>query len=78
MLDLLTLIDNALGELSSREREIIVKRFLEEDKATLADIGAGYGVSKERIRQLESRALQKLKAILEPKFDPGEIGELSM
>jgi RNA polymerase sigma-32 factor len=52
----------ALGELSDRERVIIARRRLEEDGATLEQLGSELGVSKERIRQLESRALNKLKA----------------
>ncbi len=71
------MINTALDQLDPREREIIEKRFLEEDKKTLADIGVGFGVSKERIRQLEARALEKLKTLLEPNLGPGAIGELS-
>ncbi|WP_119462742.1 RNA polymerase factor sigma-32 [Rhodospirillaceae bacterium SYSU D60014] len=51
----------ALGELSDRERVIIARRRLEEDGATLEQLGSELGVSKERIRQLESRALNKLR-----------------
>lgn len=72
------MINDALGELDPREREIIVKRFFDDDKITLADIGTRFGVSKERIRQLEARALGKLKKLLEPNFSALEIGELSL
>ena len=47
-----------------RERKIIVKRFLDEDKKTLAEIGEDFGVSKERIRQIEAKALGKLHIVL--------------
>jgi RNA polymerase sigma-32 factor len=58
-------IGKALERLTPREREIIVTRFLDDDrKTTLAEIGDGFGVSKERIRQIESRALQKMHAAL--------------
>ena len=54
----------ALDKLSSRERQIIVSRFLSEEKITLADIGQRFGVSKERVRQLENKALGKLRGSL--------------
>lgn len=57
-------LESALDKLTPRERRIIVRRFLEEDKSTLAEIGVEFGVSKERIRQIESRALQKMHASL--------------
>ena len=54
----------ALGRLSVRERDIIRRRFLDEKTNTLADIGGHLGVSKERIRQIEAKAMAKLKAYL--------------
>ncbi|MFB0923121.1 MAG: RNA polymerase factor sigma-32 [Alphaproteobacteria bacterium] len=57
-------VEDALETLSAREREIIVQRFLTEEKNTLADIGEKFGVSKERIRQIEAKALDKLKVAL--------------
>ena len=51
----------ALGELSDRERTIIHQRRLREDGATLEELGRELGVSKERVRQLEHRALSKLR-----------------
>jgi RNA polymerase sigma-32 factor len=51
----------ALGELSPRERTIISERRLREDGATLEQLGRELGVSKERVRQLEHRALLKLR-----------------
>ncbi len=51
----------ALGELSAREQTIIRQRRLKEDGATLEDLGRQLGVSKERVRQLEHRALTKLR-----------------
>ena len=52
----------ALDELSPRERRIIHERRLCEDSTTLEELGRALGVSKERVRQLESRALLKLRA----------------
>lgn len=56
-------LELALRELSERERKIIERRRLvDEDGATLEELGRELGVSKERVRQLESRALGKLRA----------------
>lgn len=54
----------ALASLTPRERDIIRHRFLDDDRTTLAEIGETYGVTKERIRQIEGRALSKLKHAL--------------
>lgn len=61
-----TVIMQILGNLDSREREVITRRFgLSEgtEPQTLAEVGEWFGVTKERIRQLESRALQKLQRV---------------
>ncbi|XP_073154205.1 RNA polymerase sigma factor sigF, chloroplastic [Henckelia pumila] len=59
-------IRNLLGILNPRERKIIRLRFGIEDgkQRSLSEIGAGFGLTKERVRQLESRALYKLKQCL--------------
>lgn len=54
----------AMDALSPRERTIIAARCLREDGMTLGDLGRDLGISKERVRQLESRALGKLRATL--------------
>jgi RNA polymerase sigma-32 factor len=54
----------ALGALSERERTIIRARRLAENGATLEELGKVLGVSKERVRQLESRAMSKLKHLM--------------
>ena len=59
----------ALTELSDRERRIIERRRLVDDGATLEELGKELGVSKERVRQLESRALGKLKASIQKHID---------
>ncbi len=51
----------ALHELSPREQTIIRQRRLTDEGATLEELGRELGVSKERVRQLESRALNKLR-----------------
>ncbi len=57
-------IQQALLELSQREQTIIRARRLSDDTATLEELGQRLGVSKERVRQLEQRALQKMKSLL--------------
>ena len=52
----------ALDELDERSQEIIKRRWLSEEKSTLHDLAAVYGVSAERIRQLEQNAMKKMKA----------------
>lgn len=54
----------ALEELSPRERRIIDARRLREERATLEELAGALGVSKERVRQLEQRALLKLRRSL--------------
>lgn len=57
-------LHEALDGLADRERQIIARRFLSEEKTTLAEIGESFGVSKERVRQIEAKALGKLKSAL--------------
>jgi RNA polymerase sigma-32 factor len=59
----LDLLREGLAGLDQRSREILQKRFLAEDKATLHELADEYGVSAERIRQLEANALKKMKAL---------------
>jgi len=54
----------ALNELSPRERLIIIARWLNGVGDTLDTLGRRLGVSKERVRQLESRALDKLRRVI--------------
>jgi RNA polymerase sigma-32 factor len=54
----------ALGALNPRELKIIRERRLQDDGATLESLGETMGISKERVRQIESRALEKLKSAL--------------
>lgn len=52
----------ALAELDERSRAIVEARWLAEKKATLHELAETYGVSAERIRQIEQNAIKKLKA----------------
>jgi len=51
----------ALEQLDERSQDILRQRWLSEDKATLHDLAGKYGVSAERIRQLEKNAMKKIK-----------------
>jgi RNA polymerase sigma-32 factor len=55
----------AIADLDERSRDILASRWLQEEKLTLHDLAARYKVSAERIRQLESSAMKKLKKTLE-------------
>lgn len=54
----------AIAELDERSRNILAQRWLTDDKATLHELAAEYGVSAERIRQLEQAAMKKIRQVL--------------
>jgi RNA polymerase sigma-32 factor len=54
----------ALEDLDERSRDIVQSRWLSEKKATLHDLADKYGISAERIRQLEANAMKKMKGAL--------------
>ena len=56
---------DALAILSERELRIVRERCLVEEVATLESLGSRLGISKERVRQIESRAIEKLRRALE-------------
>ncbi|TIQ37314.1 MAG: RNA polymerase factor sigma-32 [Mesorhizobium sp.] len=57
-------LKSALGALNARELRIIEERRLSDDGATLESLGEALGISKERVRQIEARAMEKLRAAL--------------
>ncbi len=57
-------VQEALTDLTPRERLIVERRLLHEDRSTLASLGDKLGVSRERVRQLEKRACAKLRDAL--------------
>ena len=57
-------LNSALSALNDRELRIIQQRRLREEGATLEELGLALGISKERVRQIEARAMEKLKAAL--------------
>jgi len=58
-------LHSALKTLDERSFDILLKRWLSENKSTLHDLADEYGVSAERIRQLEKNAMKKVKALIE-------------
>lgn len=56
----------ALSDLDDRSQDILSQRWLADEKATLHELAAVYGVSAERIRQLENNAMKKIKAAMLP------------
>jgi RNA polymerase sigma-32 factor len=59
-----TRLYSALEKLGERDRVILEQRWLSEEKTTLQDLASQFGVSAERIRQLEKNAINKLKTMM--------------
>ncbi len=57
-------LQNALVSLDGRSQDIIRRRWLAADKPTLHELAEEYGVSAERIRQIEKKALDTMKGVL--------------
>lgn len=57
-------LNKALSELPAREQRIIRERHLGYETVTLEDLGKDLGISKERVRQLEQRAMEKIKGTI--------------
>ena len=60
------LLIRAMDKLNLREREIIVERRLKDDPMTLEDLSQRFGISRERVRQIEAKAFEKLQKNLNP------------
>lgn len=58
-------LHSAIAQLDERSRDILASRWLSEEKETLHQLAARYGVSAERIRQLEQNAMKKMKVSLQ-------------
>ena len=54
----------AMNQLDDRSRNILQRRWLDDDKSTLHELAAEYNVSAERIRQLEKNAMEKIKVAM--------------
>ncbi len=59
------LLENAMKALTDRERQIFEARRLRDDPATLEDLSVEFGVSRERIRQIEVRAFEKVQSAVQ-------------
>ena len=55
------LLNKALGTLNERERHIFIERRLKDEPTTLEDLSQQYGISRERVRQIEVRAFEKVQ-----------------
>jgi RNA polymerase sigma-32 factor len=61
------LLHNAMSHLTTRERDILVERRLKDEPATLEDLSQKYRISRERVRQIEVRAFEKLQKAIKAK-----------
>jgi RNA polymerase sigma-32 factor len=73
------LLANAMSELNERERDIIEARRLRDEPATLEELSQKYNVSRERVRQIEVRAFEKLQAAMKKSLGQkrGELQQVS-
>ena len=62
------LLYSAIDQLNEREKDILKKRRLLEEPKTLEDLSQEYGISRERVRQIENRALEKLQKVMLPQM----------
>lgn len=59
-------VSAAFETLDQRSRDILASRWMTDNKATLHELAERYGVSAERIRQIEANAIRKLRAVVAP------------
>ncbi|WP_368413122.1 RNA polymerase sigma factor RpoH [Dongia sp.] len=72
------LLDKAMLTLTPRERKILVERRLKDEPTTLEDLSTEFGISRERVRQIEVRAFDKIqRAIRKQAIDQKLIGEMA-
>jgi RNA polymerase sigma-32 factor len=62
------LLENAMETLNERERHILQERRLTDNPATLEDLSKEYGISRERVRQIEVRAFEKVQKAVKNAF----------
>lgn len=69
------LVDELLGQLDSREREVLVRRYgmYGYDSATLEEVGASIGVTRERVRQIQNNAIQHLQELINGQVMPRSV-----
>jgi RNA polymerase sigma-32 factor len=71
-------LSDAVGQLNPREQTIIKERRLGEDVVTLETLGKELGISKERVRQLEQRALDKIRDSMLAKMKDANMDSVSL
>jgi RNA polymerase sigma-32 factor len=57
-------LSEALSKLDERSRYIVQRRWLDADKGTLQELAAYFGISAERVRQLETQAIARIKELM--------------
>ncbi len=65
-------IESFRETLEERDRQILERRVLAEEPRTLAEMGEEFGVSRERVRQLEARIIQRLRKHMKDQLVDGE------
>ena len=70
-----TLLQGALERLNERERHILVERRLSEEPSTLEELSQVYGISRERVRQIEVRAFEKLQKSMKATALEAQLGD---
>nr|WP_291299033.1 RNA polymerase sigma factor RpoH [Elioraea sp.] len=68
------LLANALKTLNERERHILIERRLKDEPTTLEDLSHQYGISRERVRQIEVRAFEKLQRAMKAEVAERQVG----
>jgi RNA polymerase sigma-32 factor len=68
-----TLLTDAMKVLNKRERHILSERRLKDEPTTLEDLSLQYGISRERVRQIEVRAFEKLQKAIKNAVVEGEV-----
>ncbi len=69
------LLGEALHTLNERERHILIERRLKEEPATLEDLSQVYNISRERVRQIEVRAFEKLQKAMKAQVTTRRLGD---
>jgi RNA polymerase sigma-32 factor len=71
------LLSNAMKSLNARERHILTERRLKDEPTTLEDLSKEYGISRERVRQIEVRAFEKLQRAIKAQAMEQRLGTTS-
>ncbi len=72
------LLSGALKTLNDRERHILIERRLKDNPTTLEDLSQQYNISRERVRQIEVRAFEKLQKSMKAQVAERRMGQPSL